>query len=166
MCSCGFRKLNALELGAINGLIFGALLEIAWHSLYIYETYRDTQTPLPSDLHIQMAPYPFNWWTLLALFLITVSVASFLMHRYLSRFIKSSTLLWQIIGFVSILGCCVFSFIAIWKQWRTREELSGLSFPMESFQSELRAFLTLLPLILVCNLIFVAVLRLRKVQSP
>ncbi len=158
------RKLNSLELGALNGVIFGVLLEIAWHSLYLYEIYRTAQTPLPPDVHIQMAPYPFNWWTLPTLFLVTVSIASFLVHRYLSRHIKSSILLWQITGFVAIIACCLSSFVNIWYLWRTHPDLAGISFPMESFQSDIKMFLVLLPLLLVFNIVFVAVLRWRKLS--
>ena len=158
---------NALELGAVCGLLFGILSEIIFRSIFLYEGY--VHPPIKSaEFSIDMAPYPFSWWYLPLLWLILVALASYFVHRYLARHIKSSIWLWQVVGIVAVLEGCSFSFILVvygwysqFGHWEARVLWEGI---IDSTLRELKIGLFFLPFLLVFNLIFVMVLRRWRLQ--
>jgi hypothetical protein len=154
-------------LGAVNGILFGASLELISRSIFLYEGYVQAQTPTPPDLHIQMAPYPFNWWYLPTLFLALVALASFIAHRYLAGRVKSALWLWQAIGIMAVAECGLYAVIMIvWYQWRGGFGFLGMGYLAQAIKSDLKLCLVLLPLAVVFNLLFSKALRSWKVALP
>ena len=162
-----FHNWRIIKLGAINGILFGTLLELTLRARYSYGMYVFNQTPLPPDMHIQIAPYPFKWWYLPLLSLVLVTLASFLVNRYLAKYLKSSIWLWQVIGFVAVLEACVYSAITIWYQWYySRFDFLGMDYLLHAIKSEQSICLRVLPVVLAFNLIFALMLRFRKARLP
>jgi hypothetical protein len=156
---------EAVKLGAINGLLFGTLSELIFRSMFLYERYVQHQTPISPGLHIQEAPYPFNWWYLPALFLVLVTLASLVVHRYLTQFIKSAVWLWLIIGIVAVFGCGIYAVImASWYQWRSEFDFLGMDYLAQAIKSDLKICLLFLPIALAFNLLFSKVLCFWKVK--
>lgn len=156
------NKSRALELGALNGIIFGSLFEVTYRSLFLWETYRLKQTPAPEGLSIDLSPYPFRWWYLPVLSLVLVSLASLLVHRLLSRSIESTIWRWQIIGVVAVLGCFVYVCGMDGLRWYAEFTYLGAGYLLDVVAGELRWLSFVLPLVLGYNLIFGAVLRSRN----
>ncbi|MCA1592530.1 MAG: hypothetical protein LC754_07750 [Acidobacteria bacterium] len=153
-------------LGAINGILFGMLLELIFRSIFLYEKYVQRQSPISPGLHIDMAPYPFSWWYLPVLFLVLVTLASLLVHRYLSSHIKSRIWLWQVIGFAAVLECCLYAAILSWYHWYRGFAFLGVADLVQAMESGLKTCLLFLPVALVFNLLFAVGLRFRKVELP
>ena len=161
------KSWEAIRFGAINGVLFGTSLELTLRLIFLYERHVQNQTPISPDPHIQMAPYPFNWWYLPALFLALVTLASFIVHRYLAQHIKSAMWLWQIIGIVAVVGCGLYAVIMIsWYQWRSEFDFLGLGSLAPAIKSDLGLCLLFLPIAVAFNLLFSKVLRYWKVPLP
>lgn len=156
------HNLSGVELGAISGMLFGILLESVLRSIYLYETHVQEQTLLPLDVHIQMMPYPSSWWYLPLFSLVLITLASFLVHRYFARHIKSSVWLWQVIGLVAVLEACLYSVIVIWYQWyHSQFDFLGIDY-LVLIKGDLRIILRVLPVVLGFNLLFALALRFRN----
>jgi hypothetical protein len=158
--------LERIKLGAINGILFGTLLELTFRSIFFYERHVQERMPISPGLNIDMAPYPFNWWYLPILFLILVTLASFLMHWYLSERIKSHLWLWQIIGFVAVLECCLYAAILNWYHWFRGFDFLGTEDLAQAMGSDLKICLLFLPVAILFNLLFAIGLHFRKVELP
>ena len=161
------HKLKVIALGAINGILFGILMETVLRSLFLYEKYlRDKKPPL-SNLNISYLPYPFNWWFLPLLSVVFVTLATFIVHRYFAQYIKSSIWFWQVVGIVAVLGLVVYSIPYSLYNWC----FSKFSFPesyysIEAMQQDLPIFLVAFPSIAVFNLLFALVLKWRNLNLP
>lgn len=158
--------LERIKLGAINGILFGTLLELICRSIFFYERYVQERTPLSPGLNIDMAPYPFSWWYLPILFLVLVTMASFIVHRYLSARIKSHIWLWQVIGVVAVLECFLFAAILNWYHWYRGFAFLGTEDLAQAVGSELKLCLLFLPVAILFNLLFAIGLHFRKVELP
>jgi len=158
---------EAVKLGAINGILFGTLSELIFRSMFLYEGHVQNQTPISPDLHILMAPYPFNWWYLPALFLALVTLSSFIVHQYLAQHIKSVIWLWQIVGIVAVAGFGLYALIMIgWYQWRSELDFLGIDSLAPAIKSDLGLCLLFLPIAVAFNILFSKVLRYWKVPLP
>ena len=157
--------MGLVELGAINGILLGSLFELALRSIYLLERYSQERTPLPPDVHIQMASYPFAWWYLPLLSLVLVTLASFLVRRYLARRVTSAFLLWQVIGVMAVLGLCAYVIIVVWYRWYSSETiLPAAEYLAHVLTTELGIVLRVTPFVLGFNLLFALALRSRKAR--
>jgi hypothetical protein len=157
------RNLSVVELGAINGFVFGSLLELSLRAIYVYEAYMFAQTPLPTGLHICPTSYPFSWWFLPVFSFVLATLASYLTNRCFGQLIKSSFVLWQIVGFVAILGACLYSVVAVLYHWYFGEfNFLGIDYPADVIPTELIYVLRISPGVIFFNFLFARVLRLWK----
>ncbi len=112
------NKLNWIQLGTLNGLIFGLPIHIFFVSVTLYTNflqYLDSITPHePSEEHVNICGAGFSWhwyWDIVAILPITIIpglVAGFLMQQILTKNTKYKILQWQIFGivfFVMFLIC-------------------------------------------------------------
>jgi H+/Cl- antiporter ClcA len=94
----GRMSLQALQLGAINGLAFGILAEFVIRLIHGRERLLLRESSSDSGVTIETMPYPLSWWYLPLLSLVLVTLASVFVHRYLAHYLKSQIWRWQAIG--------------------------------------------------------------------
>ncbi len=160
------HKLKVIALGAINGLVFGTLLETILRSLFLYEKFLRNKKP-SGNFSISYLPYPFNWWFLPLMFFVAATFATFIVHRYFARFTKSNIWFWQIVGVGAVFGCAVYLTLSIFRFWY----FSEYDFPIveslkEDLKSDLFSLLVVLPFVAAFNLLFALVLKWRKLNLP
>lgn len=157
---------SSIKYGAINGFLFGALAEMTLRSVSIYESYM--QTPLPPDVFIETVTYRFSWWYLPLLSTAFLTTASFLVHRYLSRYAKSIIWRWQVIAFVAALANCLYSVMIILYHWQSSEQsgLLGTEVLVHVISMDIRVLINTLPVLLAFNLIFALILQFRETRLP
>jgi hypothetical protein len=161
------RKMSLVELGAINGLLLGSLFELVLRSIYLLEEYSQEWAPLPPDVHIQMASYPFAWWYLPFLSLVLVTLASFCVRRYWTRRVISSVFLWQVIGALAVLGLFAYVVTVVWYKWYfSQPDLLATEYLAHVLRSELIPIVCAIPFVLGFNLFFALALRSLKPQLP
>ena len=114
-----------------------------------------------------MAPYPFNWWHLPALFLTLATLASLSVHRCLAGHIKSAIWVWQIIGILAVAGCGLYAVIMVgWSRWRGGFGSLGVDYLAQAIKSDLKICLLFLPIALAFNLLFGRALGYWMVKLP
>ncbi len=108
------NKLPVIALGAINGILFGVLLEIVLRSAFLVETYLRTRKPAPVGVTICYFGY---WWYLPLLSFVTVTSATFIVHHFAAKYIKSTIWFWQILSVVIVLVFATFTIIYAFYNW-------------------------------------------------
>jgi drug/metabolite transporter (DMT)-like permease len=97
-----YFHLCACALGAINGLLIGvATYAVLWLSVeHKNQLLFEEQLSGSSVMHISVG---IKWYVLPIISMVTFTVASLLVHRYLAHRVKSIVLLWEYVGGVSLL---------------------------------------------------------------
>ncbi len=161
------HKLKVVALGAINGILFGTLVETVLRSLFLYEKYLRDKRPVSSNIHFSYLPYPFSWWYLPLLSFVFVTFATFVVHRYFAQHIKSSIWFWQVVGFVAVSGLVVYSIPHSLYNWCFSQfDFTKAYYSMEALQKDLLILLIAFPSIAIFNLLFALVLKWRKLNLP
>jgi 4-amino-4-deoxy-L-arabinose transferase-like glycosyltransferase len=150
---------KVLELGARNGIMFGALFEVTYRTIYQWNNSQPERLiPGEPRLIIDLAPYPFRWWYLPLLSTVSVPLASLLVHRLLSRRTKSTILLWQLIGLVALLGVAIYGCSNIVYGLYMHSHLEMDYFFWEAGLGLRLLLFPVLPLVMAYNLIFAVAL--------
>ena len=162
------HKSKVIALGAINGILFGTMLETVLRSLFLYEKYLRDKRP-SGGFSISYSPYPFSWWYLPLLSFVFVTLATFIVHRYFSQYIKFSIWFWQTVGVVALLECAVYLILrSLYYHYLYFSEYDFL--PIESLitgiESDLFMLLIASPIIAAFNLLFALVLKWRRINLP
>lgn len=161
------HKISVVTLGAINGILLGILSEIVLRSAFLLEVFLRSREPLSPEISIDFLPYPFSWWYLPLLSLTSVTLATFIVHRFLIVYIKSSVWFWQMVGIVTIFICAIYSTIFFFYNW----SISNFEFvELDSVVSALRGDLFILFVMFLIgaayNLLFAFVLKRIKSHLP
>jgi hypothetical protein len=167
------QNLSFVKLGALNGLILGLLNTLFLASICLIEVFDQQKRDI--DYHSQsFCTTIANWWVLPEAFFIVV-VASFLVQKLFANRIKSTILVWQIIGLVSAVECFFYgsfiSFIKTWYMCNSKDsqcDASQLHFLSDFIFAEyqLRNAVIYLFVFAVFNLFFSLILRQRKPALP
>jgi hypothetical protein len=96
-----FPRWRILGLGAICGLIFSCIVQIAIRLDYEYSQVELQEIANRSNMIIDIAEPHFDWFIIPATSLVIFSLASYAVHRIYAKRIKSLVLLWGIVGFVA-----------------------------------------------------------------
>ena len=160
------HKLNVVALGATNGLLFGASVEIILRSLYFYEWYLHKKY-LP-HLHIPL-PYGYpldDWWFLTILSFVCATAATFIVHRCFAQYIKSSVWFWQIVGVGALFVCAGYSMLYISYQVYLMFDVIEVNSVVSAIEGDLCALLLASPIVATFNLLFALVLKWRNLNLP
>jgi hypothetical protein len=158
------NKLPIIALGAINGILFGVVLEVVLRSMFLVATYlRSSQSP-SVGITICHLGYPFRWWYFPLLSFITVTSATFIVHHFAAKYIKSTIWFWQIVSVVTIFVFATFEIIYAFYNWYLEsfefEELYSLMFGLKS------KLIIAYPIIAIFNLLFALLLKRFKTHLP
>jgi ABC-type Fe3+-siderophore transport system permease subunit len=100
------RLERAFILGLVNGLLAGGVAyTLLWLSVE-YENSRPSESGL--NIHVSVG---IEWWVPSFIGGVAVSIASVLIHKFLSSRVKSILLLWQCVAVTSVL--CGYVFVII-----------------------------------------------------
>jgi hypothetical protein len=152
-----FSQWRACILGAVNGLLAGA---VAYTALWLemdYENQRIAEAELSGGpaMHLTLS---IRWWGLPFFGLIAFTIASFLVHRYLASRVKSVVLLWQYVGAVAVVCGMLVMLITTWIGYHNGVTPSVY----ESFfsLSAVRTFLMAFAFVAVINLLYGAFIQM------
>lgn len=160
-------KRPVITLGAIDGILFGASLEILCRSIFLFEMYLRSGKPLPSGINISNTGYPFSWWYLPLLSTLTVTLAAFIVHRYVASIVKYSIWFCQIVGIVAVLESALLSIIfAVYNWYSIGIELIDLDSVIAVVKGDLFILFIEFPIIAVFNLLFALILKRLKTDLP
>lgn len=167
MISEKLNKIPIITLGAINGILLGVFLEILFRSLFLLEVYLRPSDPSPRTITIPDPHYPFNWWYLPLLFFIAVTLATFVVDRFASGYLKSLIWFWQAVGVATSPVLALFSIIIAFYYWYLQSfDFTKLySVKIAIKQDFLLSFLAL-PIIAAFNLLFALILKRLKTHLP
>ena len=161
------NKIPVIALGTINGILLGVFLETLCRSVFLFEMYLRSRKPLSSGINISYVGYPFSWWCLPLLSIITVTLAAFIVHRYVASIVKYSIWFWQIVGIVAVLECAVLSIIfAVYNWYSIWIELIDLDSVITTVEGDLFVLFIGFPIIAVFNLLFALILKRLKTDLP
>ncbi len=158
-------------LGAINGVLFGAIIELLreWYFAYEwrlmvkeFEQFGD-DPPLTGD--------PLHWWAIPVLSTVAFAISSFLIHKFGANYLKFPLLLWQVIGVMAVTALNTFFRAVIWLDGLPSDQkaisndikslMSGMSFSeIITSRSIFRDFFVCLAIVTVMNLIYGTVIQL------
>ncbi|MCU1289141.1 MAG: hypothetical protein JWN60_1370 [Acidobacteria bacterium] len=167
MISEKLNKTPIITLGAINGILLGVFLEILSRSIFLFEVYLRSSSPSPSTITIPEPRYPLNWWYLPLLFFIAVTLATFVVHRFASRYIKSLIWFWQAVGVITSPILALFSIFFTFYYWYLHSfQFTLLYFvKLEIKEGFLVSFIAF-PIIAIFNLLFALILKRLKTHLP
>ncbi|HEY0078396.1 MAG TPA: hypothetical protein VGB73_07095 [Pyrinomonadaceae bacterium] len=95
-----FPRWRIVALGAINGLLFSFVVRAAMRIDFEYKQRELAEIAGREGVYICIAENPFKWWVIPLACIILFSLASYAAHRIYLKRIKSTILLWGIIGLV------------------------------------------------------------------
>jgi len=141
---------RTVGLGVINGLSFGILAEVVMSLLYEYEIGLGGRTDPATT--IDMAPYPWAWWYLPLISTLLVTTATFVVHCFLGRRIKSPFWFWEAVGLFSVAGLYLLTLSVDW--WNARSSSLKADYWQFAPSLKLAPWILLVPALLVFNLLF------------
>lgn len=96
-----FPRWRIVVLGAVCGLIFSCIAQVAIHVDYEYSLAEVREIASRSRVFINLARPRFDWFIIPAVCMFMFSLASYAVHRIYAKRLESPILLWGMTGFAA-----------------------------------------------------------------
>ena len=119
-----FYKWRASLLGAVNGLIYSLVLMQVLRFYNQSQRERDVELMERLNVTIQITYDYVNWKVAIFGYIFLFAIASYVVHRYWAKRLKSLVAIWMAIGVTAIVGYNVIVLVVTWlEMWITGRDL-------------------------------------------